>query len=134
MQTASRDKPFWRSRWWMPAFSLFLGAVMLGAFAIGGDIEDGLFSFGVMASLAALIVLGGRSETIRGLSGQERDERWAMIDIHATALAGIVVIIAIIGAWLWEIAHGGDGSPYGQLGAIGGLAYIAAVAFLPWLS
>jgi drug/metabolite transporter (DMT)-like permease len=134
MQTASRDKPFWRSRWWMPAFSLFLGTLMLAAFAIGGSVTDGLFSFGVMAALAALIVLGGRSETIRGLSGPGRDERWAMIDIHATALAGIVVIIAIIGAWLWEIAHGDDGSPYGQLGAIGGLAYIAAVALLRWRS
>ena len=33
-------------------------------------------------------------------------------------------MLAAIGAWLYEIADGGDGSPYGQLLAIGGIAYI----------
>jgi hypothetical protein len=32
----------------------------------------------------------------------------------------------------WEWGHGRDGSPYAQLGAIAGLAYIAAVAVLRW--
>jgi hypothetical protein len=36
----------------------------------------------------------------------------------------------VIGAFMFEIADGDDGSPYGQLGAIAGVAYIAAVAFL----
>jgi hypothetical protein len=36
------------------------------------------------------------------------------------------------GAWLYELANGDDGSPYGQLLAVGGIAYIAAVAFLRW--
>jgi hypothetical protein len=27
----------WRSRWWMPGFSLFLGLLVLAAFWIGGD-------------------------------------------------------------------------------------------------
>jgi hypothetical protein len=48
--------------------------------------------------------------------------------MRASAFAGLVVITAIIGAWLWETANGHDGSPYGRLGAIAGLAYIAAVA------
>jgi hypothetical protein len=50
--------------------------------------------------------------------------------VHATALTGIVMVTVIIGAWLWEIAHGDGGSPYTQLGAIAGIAYIAAVAVL----
>ena len=37
MQTATRDKPFWRSRWWMPGFALALGAAIFAAFAIGGN-------------------------------------------------------------------------------------------------
>ena len=41
-----------------------------------------------------------------------------------------MVILVAIGAWLYELAGGGDGSPYGQLLAVGGIAYIAAVAFL----
>lgn len=43
-----------RSRWFMPLFCLLLGAVMLVAFAIGGDVIQGVFSFGVMAALAAV--------------------------------------------------------------------------------
>jgi hypothetical protein len=56
-----------------------------------------------------------------------RDERFQRIDIHATAFAGTAVITAIIIAFLVELARGHDGNPYGWLGAIGGLAYLAAV-------
>ena len=134
MQTATRSKPFWRSRWWMPLFSLALGAAMFVAFAIGGDLGGGVFSFGVMAALAALFFFGGRSETLRGLGGPGRDERWAAIDLRASMFAGMVVLAVIIGAFMWEIANGDDGSPYSALGALGGVAYIAAVAFLRWRS
>jgi hypothetical protein len=130
MQTASRDKPFWRSRWWMPLFSLALGAAIFAPFAIGGDAGEGVFAFGVMAAVAALFFFGGRSETLRGLGGPGRDERWAAIDLRASAAAGFLVITVIIGAWLWEVANGDDGSPYVQLGAVGGLAYMVAVAVL----
>jgi hypothetical protein len=130
MQTASRDKPFWRSRWWMPLFSLALGAAIFAAFAIGGDTGQGALSFGIMAALAALFFFGGRSETLRGLGGPGRDERWAAIDLRASAAAGFVVITVIIGGWLWEVSNGDDGSPYVQLGAVGGLAYVVAVAVL----
>ena len=62
---------------------------MFGAFAIGGDVVQGVFSFLVMAALAALFAFGRRSETLQGLGGPGRDERWAMIDLRATALAGV---------------------------------------------
>jgi hypothetical protein len=127
-----RSTPYWRSRWWMPAFSLFLGAVVLSAMWIGGNRDEGLVSLLIFVALAAVFAFGGRSETVRGIGGPGRDERWAMIDLRATALAGTVVITVVIGAWLWELAHGDDGSPYSQIGAVGGLAYVLAVAFLRW--
>jgi hypothetical protein len=130
MQMAARDKPFWRSRWWMPLFSLALGAAIFAAFAIGGDAGQGALSFAVMAAVAALFYFGGRSETLRGLGGPGRDERWAAIDLRASAVAGFVLITVVLGAWLWEVANGDDGSPYVQLAAVAGVAYIAAVAFL----
>jgi hypothetical protein len=130
MQMASRDKPFWRSRWWMPLFSLALGAAIFAAFVIGGDAGQGALSFAVMAAVAALFYFGGRSETLRGLGGPGRDERWAAIDLRASAVAGFVLITVVLGAWLWEVANGDDGSPYVQLAAVAGVAYIAAVAFL----
>ena len=91
-------------------------------------------SFGVMAAFAALFFFGGRSETLRGLGGPGRDERWASIDLHASAFAGFAVIAAIIGAFLVEVARGEDGQPWSQLGAVGGVTYTIAVALLRWRS
>jgi hypothetical protein len=107
----------------------------VAAFAIGGSVGDGVYAFTVMAVLAAVFAIGStRSETLGGLGGPGRDERWAMIDLRAGAAAGLVLILVVIGAWLYEIARGEDGSPYGQLGAIAGVAYIIAVAVLRWRS
>jgi presenilin-like A22 family membrane protease len=58
------------------------------------------------------------------------DERFRQIDIHATALAGIVVLSVIIVAFIVEVARGHDGAPYTWLGAIGGLSYLFAVVAL----
>jgi hypothetical protein len=116
-----------RSKWFVPLLSGALGIVVFAAQWIGGDPGSGLVSFGIMAGFGALILLGGRSETIRGLRGDGRDERFHMIDIHATALAGLAVILAIIVAFIVELAKGHNGDPYGWLGAIGGLTYLIAI-------
>jgi hypothetical protein len=49
-------------------------------------------------------------------------------------LAGNVAIGLIIGMCAWEWAHGRDGTPYAQLGAITGIAYVIAVGVLRWRS
>jgi hypothetical protein len=98
----------------------------LAAEWIGGDL-CGLISFAILAGAGLLFLVGGRSETIRGLRGDGRDERFRRIDIHATALAGLAVIGAIIIAFLVELARGHNGNLDGWLGAIGGLTYIAAI-------
>ena len=124
------NRPIYRSRWWMPGFSFSLGLIMLAAFWIGDNVGDGLMALGVMSLVAAIFLFGTRSETLQGLGGPGRDERWAMIDVHATALTGLVLIAVIIGAWLVEVARGEDGSPYAGLGAVGGIAYVLIVAVL----
>jgi hypothetical protein len=129
MQTAA-SRPVYRRRWWMPVLALLLGLAMLVAFWIGDNVIDGLISFGVMAAVAVGVVVFGRSETVSGLSGPGRDERWEKIDIHATALTGMALITVIIGAFLVDVASGGDGNPYGLLGAVAGITYIVAVAVL----
>jgi hypothetical protein len=78
-----------------------------------------------------ILLLTGRSETIRGLTSG-RDERFAQIDLKATAVAGLVLILTVIVAWLVEISRGHSGQPYDWLGAIGGLAYVAAIALFRW--
>ncbi len=125
----------YRTRWFMPAFCVFVAALMFTAFAIGGDAASGADSAAVLLFVGAVFYFGARrSETLAGLGGPGRDGRWERIDVHATALSGMVLVLVIIGAWLVEIAQGKDGSPYAALGAVGGLAYILAVAFLRWRS
>ena len=106
--------------------------VVLVASWLGGSLSAGVYGLVVLAVFGlALLLLTGRSETLRGLT-IGRDERFAQIDLRATAVAGLVLIITVIVAWLVEIARGHSGNPYGWLGAIGGVAYILAVAFFRW--
>jgi hypothetical protein len=97
---------------------------------IGGDPSGGLVSLGIMTAFGALVLLGGRSETIRGLRGDGRDERFLDMDIKATAAAGLAVITAIIVAFIVALARGENPAPYSWLGAIGGLTYVAAIVLL----
>jgi hypothetical protein len=119
-----------RTRWFLPMFALTLGVVMFAAQWIGGNPESGLVSLGIMAAFGTFILFGGRSETVRGLRGDGRDERFWKIDLVATAIAGMTVISVIIGAFIVELARGHDGNPYAWLGAIGGLTYLVAIVVL----
>ncbi|HEY6378149.1 MAG TPA: hypothetical protein VI316_03110 [Candidatus Dormibacteraeota bacterium] len=100
----------------------------MGLFLHAGDWVGGVWSLGIMTGFAGVVLLGGRSETIRGLRGDGRDERFAMIDLRATAVSGLVVTVAIIVGFMIEISQGHSGAPYAQLGAIAGLAYLGAIA------
>jgi hypothetical protein len=102
----------------------------MAAFWIGGHAAYGLESLGIMAVFAAAILFGGRSETVRGLRGDGRDERFARIDLLATTISGLALIVAVIVAFLAEVARGHSGMPYAWLGAVAGLAYLAAVIVL----
>ncbi|MEX2237754.1 MAG: hypothetical protein WEB00_09495 [Dehalococcoidia bacterium] len=118
----------------MPLFSVGLGAVMAAAFWIGGSLESGLEALAVMAAVGAVFFFGWRNETIAGLGGPGRDERWAMIDSRASGLAGLFLLALIAGLWLVEIAQGEDASPYTQLLAVSGVAYLVAMLYLKWRS
>jgi hypothetical protein len=54
--------------------------------------------------------------------------------LAATASAGPVLILVIVGAFLWELAHGRDGRPYTVLAAVGGVSYLLALLVLRWRS
>lgn len=120
------------AKWGLPVSSVALGVTGLTAYALGGHPGLGLTALGVMTAFSLFVLLAGRSETIRGLRGDGRDERFAQIDLRATAFTGLVMMLATIAAWLTEIAHGHSGDPYQWLLTIGGLAYILAIAFLRW--
>ncbi len=132
MTARSRCQAVMRSKWLMPLTCLGLGVGVFVASWLGGQPAEGVVSLAVLTGFGlVLLLVARRSETIRGLTFG-RDERFAQIDLRATAVTGLVVITALIVAWLAEVARGHSGSPYDWLLAIGGLAYIAAVAFFRW--
>ena len=121
-----------RSRWFLPLFSTALGVACFVAFWVGDERGSAWFALALMTGVGLAFLLGGRFDMVRGLRGNGRDEYWARLDVHATALAGHVVIAAIIVMCLWEWGHGRDGAPYVQLGALAAVAYLAALALLRW--
>ena len=121
--------------WELPLFCLALGGIAWAASWVGGHPVAGLFSFLILAAFGAIFVVGRRSESLRMMAaGRRADERWRSIDLRATAVSGLAVITVVIVAFLWEIAHGRGGQPYALLGAIAGLAYLAALVWLRWRS
>ena len=113
---------------------MLLGLVVLAVSWLGGQPGEGAISLAVLAGFGLVFLLAGRSETIRGLRGDGRDERFARIDLQATAVAGLALIVALIVAWLVATARGQSGSPYDWLLATGGLAYALAVVYFRWRS
>ena len=120
------------SRWFLPLFSVGVGVVAFVAAWLGGQRSVGVISLVGLAGFGLFVLVAGRSETIRGLRGDGRDERFAQIDLRATAFAGLTLIVTLVVAWLVQIAEGHSGNPYSWLLAISGLAYLLAVGFQRW--
>ena len=118
------------SKWTLPLFAVAMGGLMWAAAAWGGHAGPGLWMFGTLALAGLVTLLGGRSETLRGLRGDGRDERFAQIDLRATAATGLVLIVVVLGAFLYELTQGRDGQPYTWLGAVAGLAYVISIVVL----
>ena len=130
--TKFRSRAITASKWFLPLFSIGIGVVILAAAWLGGQLVVGLIALIVLTGFGLFVLLAGRSETIRGLRGDGRDERFALIDLTATAFSGLVLIATLVVAWLVQIAQGHSGNPYGWLMAIAGLAYLLAVVFMRW--
>src|SRR5439155_10598802 len=113
--TRDRSRGVTRSKWFLPSFSLVLGLVILAVSWLGGHPGEGVVALVGLTAFGLFFLLAGRSETIRGLRGDGRDERFARIDLQATAVAGLALLVALIVAWLVAIARGHSGSPYDWL-------------------
>jgi hypothetical protein len=126
MQTTTKPS---RLYWVTPATGVAIGLVYLIAFTIGGHPGNGLIGLGIMVAFsAAIALLGRRSETVRGIL-DHRDERLAGIDLRATAVTAVVMILAVLAGFTIEVARGHDGAPFALIGAVGGLAYLGAVGY-----
>jgi hypothetical protein len=126
MQTTGRSS---RRHWATPIFGVSMGLVYLCVFTIGGEPGLGAVSLGIMLALSAAVAIAGRhSELVRGLLDR-RDERIAGIDLKATALTAIAMVLVVLVGFVVEVARGKSGWPYDRIAALGGLAYMAAVAW-----
>ncbi len=124
-----------RSKWFLPGLAAFLGVFVFVALWVGGDALGGVYAGAVLLAFGLFVLLAGtRSETIRGLRGDGKDERFRMIDVHATAFSGTVLICTLIVLWAIEVARGHDGNPYGLLSALAGISYLVGIAFMRWRS
>jgi hypothetical protein len=73
-----------------------------------------------------VVLVSRRSETVRGLLDR-KDERLVVIDLRATAAAGLALILAVIAGAVVELARGHSGTPYIWLGGLAGIVYVGAV-------
>ncbi len=121
------------SRLVTPVVTVLTGLVMLGAAAAAGQVDTGIAMLaGTMVYAAVLVVLGGRSEIVGVLSGLPADERMASINVRATAVGGSVALIAALGGFIWEVAHGREGLEFVAIDVLGFAAYFAALVWLRW--
>jgi hypothetical protein len=132
MSTESRGMTrVMRSKWMLPILCLVMGAAYMLAAGIGGKLELGAEMFGVAALFAVGLILGRRNESVRGFTQADaRDERFAALDLRATAIAGTTIIVAILIGFIVALARGDSGEPYVWLGALGGISYLVALVIL----
>ena len=121
-------------KWVVPGLALLIGGAYFLANWIGGNPAFGASLFVIMLVYAALLLLGGRFEIFRALRGQFDDERYRSFDLQATAYAGGVTILVLIGGFIYELAQGKDGQPYSLLCAVFGVSYLVALILLRWRS
>ena len=106
----------------LPALSVVLGLVLLGAAALAGQPLDGLYVLGAMTEVGLGVAL---------LEGQRADlAAPGSVEQQATAIAGVALLLAIMSAFVFEIAQGHGGAPYSWLAALGGSAYLISILVL----
>lgn len=114
----------------VPVTALVFGGAAWAAEAIGGDFRSGAISFAIMAAYALVVfAFSTRSDIVGVLAGTAPDERYRAIDQRALAATGLVLILYVIGGFLWEQAHGRSGMPFTLMGAAAGLTYLGAVVY-----
>jgi hypothetical protein len=117
-------------QWAVPVTALVLGLVALFAFGAGGDWGGGVVSLGIMLGYTAILLVARRFEMFAVLGGQQLDERRRTIGREAAAWTCYALLGLVLANYFWDVAHGRDGQPWAQLGAVGGLAFMASVFIL----
>jgi hypothetical protein len=119
-----------RSRWFQPALAIALGVVLLVVTAIGGHPGEGTAGFAILVGFAIVLLAAERSDSVRALRGDGRDERFELMQLKAASFAARLVLVAVVVGFLVEIGRGNSGAPYSWLSALGGASFLAATGYL----
>lgn len=129
MSTSERRKP--RVNWFAVAVAVVIGIVYLVVGVAKVSVLAGVGGFAVMIAVAgALAFLSRRSDTIALLGDDTHDERHVHIHQRAALYTLNILAAVLVGAFVVDVARGGDGSPYIWLAALGGVTYIVFVLVL----
>ena len=111
----------------VPAVAVAVGVIYLAVGLVGDQLVFAFSGFGIMLGLALVLwLLRSRSETLKGLVNHG-DERINAMDLKATAFSGMAVLVAVLVAFVIDIARGNDGMPYSWLAAVGGASYAGSL-------
>jgi hypothetical protein len=83
-----------------------------------------------IAYALAVMYLGRRYPAASVLAGQPADERWASINMEASAWALGVTAVVILGGFVWAYASDGPWPAFAFIGAVIALTYIGSVLYL----
>ena len=124
MNTATR-------RWAAIALLAALGAAVSAATWVGGDhgFAVGLGGFYLLCCVAAYVWSRGTGD-VAALLRLSGDERQRLLDTTATATAGLITLAFCLGGAVVDLARGGSGNPWALICAVGGVAYVGALAVL----
>jgi hypothetical protein len=126
MQTAA---PSPQSRRWVPAAVAALAVPTFVAFWIGDNPRAGLVWGGLSVVFALVLAVGGRSDTIRLLRGQDDDERSLALELQAAMATTVALTLALAGLFLVTAARG-DPLVYGLLLLLAETTHLTALAVL----
>lgn len=117
-------------RWLMPLLVAAVAVPTFVAFWLGGRPELGAAWAGASIVFALLLVLGGKSDTIRMLRGDADDERTFALEYQAMTITALVVLVALAGLFLAAGLRGESGVTYGVLLILAEVTHICALAAL----
>jgi hypothetical protein len=127
-------KGIFGSRWWLVLVGVVFGGVLgLADFIASGSPSRALTDVAIVGGYTLVLALfRSRSETASVLAGVPVDERWEAINLHALATAGLVAALVSLGGFVAAEVTAHDGSGFGILAAVIGVAYIGGVIWYRW--
>ena len=109
------------------AAGIALTAAMWSHGQVGLAVATGIFY--AVAATASFVWAGGSGD-VAAIMRAGGDERQRAIDVEATAVTGLVLIVAIVVGGVVELFRTGSMGQYGLMGALAGTTYAVSLAVL----